>query len=59
MTEAEQARIRAARAAYQRDWRKRNPEKHKAYVNNYWMKKAKEMEAQEQCQEQKPSTDGR
>ena len=44
MTEEEQARIRAAKAAYQREWRKKNPEKHKAYVENWWAKKAKEME---------------
>lgn len=34
--------VRAARAAYARDWRKRNPEKQREIQNRYWEKKARE-----------------
>lgn len=44
MNEDPQARVKAARAAYARKWRKKNPEKVKKYNENYWLKKAKEME---------------
>lgn len=44
MNEDPQARVKAARAAYAREWRKKNPEKVKKYNENYWLKKAKEME---------------
>ena len=40
-------RARAAKAAYDRAWRKRNPDKVKAYRERYWEKKAQEMEANE------------
>lgn len=31
---------RAARAAYQREWRRKNPEKYKAAVDRHWEKVA-------------------
>lgn len=34
---------KAAKAAYQNEWRKRNPEKAKRYIENYWERKAAEM----------------
>lgn len=38
------AEIRKARAAYMREWRKKNPERVKKINQAYWAKKAKEME---------------
>lgn len=38
MTEA----AKRARAAYQREWRKRNPEKVRQYAENRWERKAAE-----------------
>ena len=38
----------AARNAYFREWRKKNPEKMKKYQENYWKKKAQEMREQEE-----------
>ena len=32
-----------ARNRYQREWRKRNPDKQKQYIERYWMKKAQQM----------------
>lgn len=37
----------AARNAYYRAWRKRNPEKMKQYQENYWKKKAEEIQEEE------------
>ena len=34
---------KAAKAAYQNEWRKRNPEKAKRYIEIYWERKAAEM----------------
>lgn len=31
-----------ARAAYMKEWRKRNPEKHKATVDRFWQRKAEQ-----------------
>lgn len=31
---------RAARAAYQREWQRRNPDKVRAYQSKYWERKA-------------------
>lgn len=31
---------KAARAAYAKEWRRKNPEKQRAIVNRYWEKKA-------------------
>lgn len=43
MTQEEIDRYRRTeQARYMRDWRKRNPEKQKAYRARYWEKKAKE-----------------
>lgn len=44
MTDDAKARRRAAQAAYARQWRKKNPDKVKQYNQNYWDKKAREME---------------
>jgi len=35
---------KAAKAAYQRYWVKRNPDKVREYTKNYWERKAKELE---------------
>lgn len=45
MTLSEKAR--EERNRYQREWRKRNKDKVKAYKERYWLKKAEEREAQE------------
>ena len=34
----------AAKAEYEREWRRRNPEKSREYCMRYWLKKAEEME---------------
>ncbi|NLO04102.1 MAG: response regulator transcription factor [Bacteroidales bacterium] len=34
---------KAAKAAYQRAWRQRNPEKVRQHIENYWERKAAEM----------------
>ena len=38
------AEIRKARAAYMREWRKKNPERTKEINQAYWAKKVQEME---------------
>ena len=43
---------RAARAAYMREWRKKNPEKSQEYKARQWEKKA------QQIREQRASQDG-
>ncbi|NLD33159.1 MAG: hypothetical protein GX662_13040 [Trichococcus flocculiformis] len=43
---------RKARNEYYREWRKKNPEKVKQAQENYWKKKAKEMQKQKEMQEQ-------
>lgn len=35
-----------ARKRYQREWRKKNPDKSREYMERYWAKKAAEREAQ-------------
>lgn len=41
-------------AAYQREWRKKNPEKYKTTIARYWEKKAREArEAEEKANENK------
>ena len=35
---------KVARARYMREWRKRNPEKQKEYMENMWQKKADQRE---------------
>jgi beta-N-acetylglucosaminidase len=37
------AEIREAQRLYQKEWRKRNPDKVKASTERYWLKKAKEI----------------
>ena len=37
-----------ARNAYYREWRKKNPEKMKRYQENYWKKKAQEIQEEEE-----------
>ena len=39
--------IRAARAKYAAEWRRKNPEKQAAILQRYWLKKAREMKKQE------------
>ena len=34
---------REARAAYRREWNKKNPKKNKEYIARYWQRKALEM----------------
>ena len=34
------------RAEYMREWRRKNPDKSREYMERYWMKKAAEREAQ-------------
>lgn len=47
----------AARRAYQREWRRKNPEKIRAAQERYWTKKAREMNEQKQDAEQDPKQD--
>ena len=35
-----------AQREYLREWRKKNPEKNAQYINNYWERKAKQIEKQ-------------
>lgn len=42
------AEARQQRAAYMRQWRKRNPDKDKAAKERYWEKRAKQVQAEEQ-----------
>lgn len=37
-------KVREARRAYHREWRKRNPEKARAIQMRYWVRRAKKME---------------
>lgn len=52
---ASKAEIKQAQAAYLREWRKKNPEKNKQYVENYWNKRIDRMKAE---QEQQTKTAG-
>ena len=45
-----------AKAAYQREWNKKHPEALKRYRNNYWERKAAEMQGQEQAAKMLPDT---
>lgn len=45
---ATQAEIRQAQAAYLREWRKKNPEKNRQYVETYWNKRIDRMKAEQQ-----------
>ena len=46
MTLQEQDSIKKARRDYQREWRKKNPEKVKAAQERYWLKKAQSEEGE-------------
>ena len=39
---------RQARNAYQRKWRKQNPEKFQAQIERYWERKAEKMQEEQQ-----------
>ena len=41
----------AARRAYQREWRRKNPEKIRAAQERYWTKKAREMNEKKETAE--------
>ena len=40
--------IRAARAAYARAWRQKNPEKQKQILNRYWIRKAEQLKREQE-----------
>lgn len=40
---AQLMKIRAAKAEYAREWRRKNPEKAKAIQNRYWMRQAEKL----------------
>lgn len=39
--------VRKAKAAYHREWRKKNPEKAKAIIERFWLKKVQEIKERE------------
>lgn len=39
-------KIKAAKRRYDREWRKKNPEKVKAIQERYWLRKAQKMESE-------------
>lgn len=41
-----QAKIKAARNAYMREWRKKNPERAKAINDRYWARRAERLAAE-------------
>lgn len=54
MTAEERQKVKEARAAYAREWRKKNPGKNKEYVDRYWENRIKrEMEEQNRARHQK------
>ena len=61
MTAEERQKVKEARAAYAREWRKKNPGKNKEYGDRYWENRIKrEMEEKQICREESnPSTVGR
>jgi len=40
--------VRKAQAEYHKAWRKRNPDKVKATMERYWLKKAREMQLEQE-----------
>lgn len=53
MTAEERQKVKEARAAYAREWRKKNPGKNKEYVDRYWENRIKrEMEEQSHARPQ-------
>lgn len=51
------ARIKASRAAYQREWRKNNPDKVKAINDRYWLNRAKKELAAQQTEKENSNGD--
>lgn len=47
LSESEKKAIREAKAAYHRQWRKKNQNKVRQYNETYWLKKAAEMTRKE------------
>jgi hypothetical protein len=43
LTEEQETAIKAAKAAYHKQWHKNNPTKSKIYANRYWLKQSKLM----------------
>lgn len=43
-------KAKEARNAYQREWRKKNPEKFAAQVQRYWERRAERMKAEAESQ---------
>ncbi len=48
-TPEQMEKIRATRAKWAREWRRKNPEAWKRIVDRYWLKKANALIAQEQA----------
>lgn len=48
LTPEEKELIKKARNAYQKEWRRKNPDKVQATTARYWLKKAAEMKAKEE-----------
>ncbi len=42
--------LAAARRAYQKKWRSKNPDKVKAAQDRYWLKKAREMQGKQEVE---------
>lgn len=56
MGDETQKAIRASRAAYQREWRRKNPGKNKEYIDRYWENRIKrEMEVGKDALDQSDS----
>ena len=47
---SEEQKIRAARAAYAREYRRKNPDKIRAIQNRYWAKKSERTKGEEEIQ---------
>lgn len=47
------AKIKASRAAYQREWRRNNPDKVKAINDRYWLNRAKRSLAAQQAEQER------
>ena len=50
MDKENREKIKAARNAYMREWRKKNPERAKEINDRYWAKKADRLAAEEQVE---------
>lgn len=49
------AKAKAARAEYQRQWRKNNPDKVKAITERYWLNRAKRELAEQEATDERRS----